>query len=108
MYCNQPSIWLLFSQRCTATQIIASKDQINFINNQLQSQTKSLRFQFEENLKLIAQLTKSQQVEVKDKFQDREDIKNIKEEINKTIDDVVEINSPKGQKSYTIKSIKYV
>ena len=28
--------------------------------------------------------------------------------INKTIDDVVEINSPKGQKSYTIKSIKYV
>ena len=65
-----------------------SKDQINFINNQLQSQTKSLRFQFEENLKLIAQLTKSQQVEVKDKFQDREDIKNIKEEINKTIDEI--------------------
>ena len=28
--------------------------------------------------------------------------------INKTIDDVVEINSPKGQKSYTIKAIKYV
>ena len=28
--------------------------------------------------------------------------------INKTIDDIVEINSPKGQKSYTIKSIKYV
>jgi transcription elongation factor GreA len=28
--------------------------------------------------------------------------------INKTIDDVVEINSPKGQKSYTIKSIKYI
>jgi transcription elongation factor GreA len=28
--------------------------------------------------------------------------------INKTIDDVVEIKSPKGQKSYTIKSIKYV
>ena len=28
--------------------------------------------------------------------------------INKTIDDVVEINSPKGQKSYTIKSIMYV
>ena len=28
--------------------------------------------------------------------------------INKTIADVVEINSPKGQKSYTIKSIKYV
>ena len=28
--------------------------------------------------------------------------------INKTIDDVVEINSPKGQKSYTIKSINYV
>ena len=28
--------------------------------------------------------------------------------INKTIDDVVEINSPKRQKSYTIKSIKYV
>ena len=28
--------------------------------------------------------------------------------INKTIDDVVEINSPKGQKSYTIKSIIYV
>ena len=28
--------------------------------------------------------------------------------INKTIDDVIEINSPKGQKSYTIKSIKYV
>ena len=28
--------------------------------------------------------------------------------INKTIDDVVEINSPKGLKSYTIKSIKYV
>ena len=28
--------------------------------------------------------------------------------INKTIDDVVEIHSPKGQKSYTIKSIKYV
>ena len=28
--------------------------------------------------------------------------------INKTIDDVVEINSPNGQKSYTIKSIKYV
>ena len=28
--------------------------------------------------------------------------------INKTIDDVVEINSPKGKKSYTIKSIKYV
>ena len=28
--------------------------------------------------------------------------------INKTIDDVVEINSPKGQKSYAIKSIKYV
>ena len=28
--------------------------------------------------------------------------------INKSIDDVVEINSPKGQKSYTIKSIKYV
>ena len=27
--------------------------------------------------------------------------------INKTIDDVVEINSPKGKKSYTIKSIKY-
>ena len=28
--------------------------------------------------------------------------------INKNVDDVVEINSPKGQKSYTIKSIKYV
>ena len=28
--------------------------------------------------------------------------------INKSIDDVVEISSPKGQKSYTIKSIKYV
>ena len=28
--------------------------------------------------------------------------------INKTVDDVVEINSPKGQKSYTIKSVKYV
>ena len=28
--------------------------------------------------------------------------------INKVIDDVVEINSPKGQKSYTIKSVKYV
>jgi transcription elongation factor GreA len=28
--------------------------------------------------------------------------------INKTIDDVIEINSPKGQKSYTIKSIKYI
>mgnify|MGYP001360433871 FL=1 len=28
--------------------------------------------------------------------------------INKAIDDVVEINSPKGQKSYTIKSVKYV
>ena len=28
--------------------------------------------------------------------------------INKTIDDVVEINSPKGQKAYIIKSIKYV
>ena len=28
--------------------------------------------------------------------------------INKVVDDVVEINSPKGQKSYTIKSVKYV
>jgi len=28
--------------------------------------------------------------------------------INKAIDDVVEINSPKGQKSYTIKPVKYV
>ena len=28
--------------------------------------------------------------------------------INKAVDDVVEINSPKGQKSYTIKSVKYV
>ena len=28
--------------------------------------------------------------------------------INKSIDDIVEINSPKGQKSYTIKSVKYV
>ena len=28
--------------------------------------------------------------------------------INKAIHDVVEINSPKGQKSYTIKSVKYV
>jgi len=28
--------------------------------------------------------------------------------INKVIEDVVEINSPKGQKSYTIKSVKYV
>ena len=28
--------------------------------------------------------------------------------INKTVEDVVEINSPKGQKSYTIKSVKYV
>ncbi len=28
--------------------------------------------------------------------------------INKTVDDVVEINSPKGKKSYTIKSVKYV
>ena len=28
--------------------------------------------------------------------------------INKTVDDVVEINSPKGLKTYTIKSIKYV
>ena len=28
--------------------------------------------------------------------------------INKSIDDVVEINSPKGQKSYIIKSIKYI
>ena len=28
--------------------------------------------------------------------------------INKSIDDVVEISSPKGQKSYTIKSVKYV
>jgi len=28
--------------------------------------------------------------------------------INKVIDDVVEINSPKGQKSYTIKAVKYV
>ena len=28
--------------------------------------------------------------------------------INKSVDDTVEINSPKGQKSYTIKSVKYV
>ena len=28
--------------------------------------------------------------------------------INKTLEDVVEINSPKGQKSYTIKSVKYL
>ena len=28
--------------------------------------------------------------------------------INKSVNDVVEINSPKGQKSYTIKSVKYV
>ena len=28
--------------------------------------------------------------------------------INKAVEDVVEINSPKGQKSYTIKSVKYV
>ena len=28
--------------------------------------------------------------------------------INKIVEDVVEINSPKGQKSYTIKSVKYV
>ena len=28
--------------------------------------------------------------------------------INKTIDDSVEINSPKGQKNYTIKSVKYI
>ena len=28
--------------------------------------------------------------------------------INKSVEDVVEINSPKGQKSYTIKSVKYV
>ena len=28
--------------------------------------------------------------------------------INKSVDDVVEINSPKGIKSYTIKSVKYV
>ena len=28
--------------------------------------------------------------------------------ISKSVDDVVEINSPKGQKSYTIKSVKYV
>ena len=28
--------------------------------------------------------------------------------INKSVDDIVEINSPKGQKSYTIKSVKYV
>ena len=28
--------------------------------------------------------------------------------INKSVDDVVEINSPKGQKSFTIKSVKYV
>ncbi|MDC0232388.1 transcription elongation factor GreA [Pelagibacteraceae bacterium] len=28
--------------------------------------------------------------------------------INKSANDVVEINSPKGQKSYTIKSVKYV
>ena len=28
--------------------------------------------------------------------------------INKSTNDVVEINSPKGQKSYTIKSVKYV
>ena len=28
--------------------------------------------------------------------------------INKAIEDVVEINSPKGQKSYTIRSVKYI
>ena len=28
--------------------------------------------------------------------------------INKSVNDVVEISSPKGQKSYTIKSVKYV
>ena len=28
--------------------------------------------------------------------------------INKTVDEVVEISSPKGQKTYTIKSIKYI
>ena len=28
--------------------------------------------------------------------------------INKSVDDVVEINSPKGQKSFTIKSVKYI
>ena len=28
--------------------------------------------------------------------------------INKSVDDLVEINSPKGQKSYTIKSVKYI
>ena len=28
--------------------------------------------------------------------------------INKKVDDIVEINSPKGQKSFTIKSVKYV
>ena len=28
--------------------------------------------------------------------------------INKSVEDVVEINSPKGQKSYTIKSVKFI
>ena len=28
--------------------------------------------------------------------------------INKSLNDVVEINSPKGQKTYTIKSVKYI
>ncbi|MBT5213436.1 MAG: transcription elongation factor GreA, partial [Pelagibacteraceae bacterium] len=28
--------------------------------------------------------------------------------INKSVDDVVEINSPKGAKSYTIISVKYI
>ena len=28
--------------------------------------------------------------------------------INKTVDDIVEINSPKGQKTYTIKSVKNI
>ena len=28
--------------------------------------------------------------------------------INKSVDDVVEINSPKGAKSYTIKSVRYI
>jgi hypothetical protein len=65
-----------------------NKSEVDYINNQLKSQTKALRFQFEENLKLISQLTKSQQADAQDKFQDREDIKKIKKDITTTIDEI--------------------
>jgi hypothetical protein len=65
-----------------------SQGKIDFVNKQLANQTINQRRQIEQNLLLISNLTKSQSEEAKDQYNERKDIKKIKEEIRNTINEI--------------------